>query len=106
MLPEFEAARINHPARTEIARLLAETFQDQLTYHSANGICELKEHLIHPAKPLLLERLPPNRAPGWQPTLHFLKQNWPDLSSLSQALVSEKIISAGAKEDHRFQTTS
>jgi hypothetical protein len=98
MLPEFEAARINHPARTEIARLLAETFQDQLAYHSVDGICELKEHLAHPAKPLLLERLPPNNDPGWQPTLHFLKQDWPDLSSLSQALVSEKIISAGAKE--------
>ena len=25
ILPEFEAARINHPARTEIARLLTET---------------------------------------------------------------------------------
>ena len=98
MLPEFEAARINHPARTEIARLLAETFQDQLIYHSSNGVCGLKEHLAHPAKPLLLKRLPPNRDPGWQPTLYFLKQNWSDLSSLSQALVSKKIISAGAKE--------
>ena len=98
ILPEFEAARINHPARKEISRLLAETFQDQLVYHSANGICELKEHLAHPAEPFLLERLPPNRDPGWRPTLHFLKQNWPDLSSLSQALISEKIISVGAKE--------
>jgi len=75
MFPEFEAARINHPARTEIARLLAETFQDQLVYHGANGICELKEHLAHPAKPLLLKRLPPNRDSRWQPTLHFFKKN-------------------------------
>ena len=98
LLPEFEAARINHPARAEIAQLLSETFQDQLVFHSANGICELKEHLAYPAEPLLLERLPPNCDPGWQPTLYFLKQNWPDLSSLGQALVSEKIISAGAEE--------
>ena len=98
MLPEFEAARINHPARAEIARLLAENFQDQLIYNSASGVCDLREHLAHPVKPLLLKRLSPNRDPGWQPTLHFLKQNWPNLSSLSQALVSEKIISAGAKE--------
>ena len=42
--------------------------------------------------------MPPNCDPGWQPTLHFLKQNWPDLSSLGQALSSEKIISAGGKE--------
>ena len=98
VLPEFEAARINDPERTGIARLLAETFEDQLAYHGANGICELKEHLAHPAKPLLLESLPPNSDPGWQPTLRFLKKNWPDLASLSQALVSEKIISAGAKE--------
>ena len=47
---------------------------------------------------MLLERLLPNCDPGWQPTLHFLKQDWPDLSSLGQALLTENIISAGAED--------
>ena len=98
VLPRFEAARINDPARADIARLLAETFQTQLIYQDDQGFRELSEHLASPAKPLLLERLLPNCDPGWQPTLHFLKQDWPDLSSLGQALLTENIISAGAED--------
>lgn len=96
-LPRFEAARINHPARADIARLLAETFQAHLVYANDEGTHPLQEHLTRPAKPLLLERLPPNCDPGWQPNLHFLKQDWADLACLGKALLSANIVSQNAK---------
>ena len=43
VLPRFEAARINHPNRADIARLLAETFQAQLVYQTDKGSQSLQD---------------------------------------------------------------
>ena len=97
VLPRFEAARINQPNRADIARLLAETFQAQMVYHSDAGTQSLQDHLATPSQALPLERLPGNCQPGWQPNLHFLGQDWADLTRLGEALSSKNVISRDAK---------
>lgn len=97
VLPRFEAARINHPDRADIARLLAETFQAQLVYQSDEGTRSLQDHLATPAQALPLECLAENCQPGWQPHLQFLKQDWANLTDLSEALLSKNILSRDAK---------
>ena len=97
VLPRFEAARINQPNRADIARLLAETFQAQLVYQSDLGVQSLQDHLATPSQALPLERLSGNCQPSWQPNLQFLNQDWPNLTSLGEALSSKNIISSDAK---------
>ncbi len=97
VLPRFEAARINQSNRADIARLLAETFQAHLVYQSDEGTQSLQDHLATPSQALPLERLPSNCQPGWQPNLHFLDQDWADLTRLGEALSSKNVISRDAK---------
>ena len=97
VLPRFEAARINQSNRADIARLLAENFQAQLVYQSDEGTQSLQDHLATPSQALPLERLPSNCQPGWQPNLHFLDQDWADLTRLGEALSSKNVISRDAK---------
>ncbi|MBT5153271.1 MAG: hypothetical protein HOM44_04215 [Gammaproteobacteria bacterium] len=98
ILPQFEAARVTSHARADIARLLAEAFQMQIIYRNHDGQRQLQEHLQQPAKPLEIARLSPNCEPGWKPSLHFLKRDWPNLTRLGNALLSENIISPAASE--------
>ena len=98
VVPQFEAARINHPERADIAELLATTFQEQIIFRDDSRSILLQEKLAHPAESLELERLPPNTEPGWQPKLQFLGEDWPNLSILGQALLDENIVSTSAKE--------
>ena len=92
-LPEFEAHRLGHPRRTEIATLMAKRILDYL-------VCENNEtlgsNLQSVFAPLPLNKVVGSAVDSWQPSFPYRGQEWRDFAALGERLSSESVISVDA----------
>lgn len=95
VLPKFEAVRLAHPRRTDIARFMA---QEILKYLVGEEGQELGQVLSRPYPELRVEKVEGQGSGGWQPRFYYGGQDWHDFTALGARLYQDSLISPRAYE--------